>query len=142
MAIVNRLFGCKNSEATKDCFDELIDKVIAINDEQRTTGVDEAYDHVQHFIDTNFQQSDLSLDDVANELGYSVSYISAILKRHDTSFTKYLTQVRMEKAKVLLADPNNKLITIANEIGYDDPYYFSHCFKKYSGMSPLEYRKS
>jgi two-component system response regulator YesN len=142
IAIVNQLFGCKNAEATKDCFDELIDKVIAINDEQRTTGVDEAYEHIQHFIDSNFSQSTLSLDDVANELGYSVSYISAILKRHDTSFTKYLTQARMEKAKVLLADPQNKLITIANEIGYDDPYYFSHCFKKYTGVSPLEYRKS
>jgi two-component system response regulator YesN len=48
----------------------------------------------------------------------------------------------MEKAKILLADPANKLVTIANEIGYDDPYYFSHCFKKYYGVSPLEYRKS
>jgi two-component system response regulator YesN len=103
--------------------------------------VDEAYEHIKHFIDSNFSQSALSLDDVANELGYSVSYISAILKRHDTSFTKYLTQARMEKAKALLADPQNKLITIASEIGYDDPYYFSHCFKKYTGVSPLEYRK-
>lgn len=47
----------------------------------------------------------------------------------------------MEEAKRLLADPNNKLAQIAHEIGYEDPYYFSHCFKKYFGVSPQEYRK-
>jgi two-component system response regulator YesN len=48
----------------------------------------------------------------------------------------------MEQAKILLADPASKLVAIANQIGYDDPYYFSHCFKKYFGISPVEYRKS
>ena len=70
-----------------------------------------------------------------------MSYISAILKKNNTSFTKYLTEVRMEKAKILLANPENKLLTIANQVGYEDAYYFSHCFKKYTGISPLEYRK-
>jgi two-component system response regulator YesN len=142
VALVNQLFGAKQSDATKAAFNDLIDRIISINETKRSLGVDEAYDHICLYIQNNYAKSFLSLDDVASELGYSVSYISAILKRHDTSFTKYLTQVRMEKAKILLADPANKLVTIANEIGYDDPYYFSHCFKKYYGVSPLEYRKS
>jgi two-component system response regulator YesN len=142
VGLVNEIFGCKSAESTKTVFAELIDHVIALNNAQRTLGVDEAYTHIQHFLENNYQKSDISLEDVAKELDYSVSYISAILKRHDTSFTKYLTQVRMERAKVLLADPSNKLVSIANEIGYDDPYYFSHCFKKYFGVSPVEYRKS
>ena len=83
----------------------------------------------------------LSLDDLARELGYSLSYISAILKRNNTSFTKYLTDIRMSKAKILLNEENSKLITIANQVGYEDPYYFSHCFKKYFGISPGEFRK-
>jgi two-component system response regulator YesN len=139
---VNEIFASKSPDSTKACFERLIDRIIEINNAQRVSGVDDAYAHIRHYIETNYQKSTLSLDDVANELGYSVSYISAILKRHDTSFTKYLTQVRMEQAKVLLADPNKKLVSIANEIGYDDPYYFSHCFKKYFGTSPVEYRKS
>lgn len=142
IGIVNEIFASKSPDSTKACFERLIDRIIEINNAQRVSGVDDAYAHIRHYIETNYQKSTLSLDDVANELGYSVSYISAILKRHDTSFTKYLTQVRMEQAKVLLADPNKKLVSIANEIGYDDPYYFSHCFKKYFGTSPVEYRKS
>ena len=46
-----------------------------------------------------------------------------------------------EEAKLLLADQSNKIAEIASQVGYEDPYYFSHCFKKYFGMSPLEYRK-
>jgi two-component system, response regulator YesN len=142
VGIVNEIFSMKTADSTKACFERLIDRIIEINNTQRVSGVDDAYSHIRHYIETNYQKSTLSLDDVANELGYSVSYISAILKRHDTSFTKYLTQVRMEQAKILLANPNNKLVAIANEIGYDDPYYFSHCFKKCFGVSPVEYRKS
>lgn len=48
----------------------------------------------------------------------------------------------MTKAKELLADPGNKMATIADQIGYEDPFYFSHCFKKHFGLSPMEYRKS
>lgn len=142
VAMVNRVYGSKQSDTTKGFFYGLVDRIIAINDAQRISGVDEAYQHIQHFLESNFCQSGLSMDAVAEELGYSVSYVSAILKRHDTSFTKYLTQIRMEKAKALLADPNNKIASIASEIGYEDPYYFSHCFKKYYGVSPMEHRKS
>jgi two-component system response regulator YesN len=142
VAIVNRIYGSKSAETTKQYFDELIERVIDINQAQRTSGIDDAYEHIQQYIQSHYSKSTLSLDDVADELGYSVSYISAIFKRNDSSFTKYLTSVRMEQAKLLLANPDNKLVTIANEIGYDDPYYFSHCFKKYFGVSPVEYRKS
>ncbi len=142
VALVNRFYASKQPETTKSYFYELVDEIIKINDTQRSSGVDEAYEHIRQFISGNYMKSGLSLDDVGNELGYSVSYISAILKRHDTSFTKYLTSVRMEQAKMLLANPANKLVSIANQIGYDDPYYFSHCFKKAFGLSPQEYRKS
>jgi two-component system response regulator YesN len=142
VAIVNRIYGSKSAETTKQYFDELIERVIDINQAQRTSGIDDAYEHIQQYIQSHYSKSTLSLDDVADELGYSVSYISAIFKRNDSSFTKYLTSVRMEQAKLLLANPDNKLVTIANEIGYDDPYYFSHCFKKYFVVSPVEYRKS
>jgi two-component system response regulator YesN len=142
MAIVNGVYGSKNSDSTKQLFTDLIDRIAAINNAERISGVDDAYDHIRHYIEANYAKADLSLDNVADELGYSVSYISAILKKHDTSFTKCLTAVRMDKAKALLANPNNKMATIASEIGYEDPYYFSHCFKKYFGVSPMEYRKS
>ena len=47
----------------------------------------------------------------------------------------------MNKALLILKKDDAKLINVASEVGYDDPYYFSHCFKKHFGVSPLDYRK-
>ena len=49
--------------------------------------------------------------------------------------------LRMEKAKELLIKPQLKIIDVSEQVGYSEPYYFSHCFKKYSGVSPKEYRR-
>lgn len=142
VAIMNDIMGAKNANDLTKSFNKLVTKVVEINQEKRISGIDESFESIKHLIDSEYASNSLSLDKVADKLGYSVSYISAILKKNDTSFTKYLTTVRMEKAKTLLADPANKVVTVANAVGYDDPYYFSHCFKKYTGVSPLEYRKS
>lgn len=139
--MMQNIMNLKTIDSLIKFFDNLVDKIDEVNKVFRQHGVENSFQRIKIFIENNYTNSLLSLEDVANELGYSVSYISAILKKNNTSFTKYLTEVRMEKAKILLANPENKLLTIANKVGYEDAYYFSHCFKKYTGISPLEYRK-
>jgi len=53
---------------------------------------------------------------------------------------KMLTDLRMKKAKELLMNPSLKIIDIADQLGYNDAYYFSHCFKKNVGIPPKEFR--
>jgi len=48
--------------------------------------------------------------------------------------------MRIEKAKKLLSSTNMKLSTIAMEIGYNEPNYFSHVFRKVEGITPKEFR--
>ena len=48
--------------------------------------------------------------------------------------------VRMEKAKELLGDNKYKLYDVSIEVGYENPSYFSRQFKKYTGLTPSEYR--
>src|SRR5574344_228477 len=139
--IAQKIYSLKTSDQVYEYFDKLLDEITKINESSRLSGVESSFGQIKQFIENNYTKSTLGLDDVANELGYSVSYISAILKKNDTSFTKYLTDIRMDKAKNLLADNNSKLIAIAAAVGYEDPYYFSHCFKKYYGVSPIEYRR-
>lgn len=139
--IAVKAYSIKSNEQLIDFINMLVDKIDKINKESRQSGVEASFRQIISFIENNYKNSMLSLEDVAKELNYSVSYISAILKKNKTSFTKYLTDVRMEKAKYLLKNTEEKILSIANEVGYDDPYYFSHCFKKNSGMSPAEYRK-
>ena len=56
------------------------------------------------------------------------------------SFISYLTAMRMEKAKELLQTTNLRLSDIALEVGYNEPNYFSHVFRKVEGMTPKEWR--
>lgn len=139
--ILQSVISCKSYEALAKQFDNLIMAIYEVNNNVRTSGVEASLKQVLDYIDINYANFDISLEKVADVLGFSVSYISLLLKRNNTSFTKYLTKKRMEKAKELLVNPSNKIISIAYEIGYNDPYYFSHCFKKFYGVSPVDYRK-
>lgn len=79
---------------------------------------------------------------VCEELGISVSYMSLLFKKHkETTFVKYLTSVRIEKARELLRLTGDRVVEIAGQCGFNDVYYFSHCFKKYMGVSPKKYRE-
>ena len=97
---------------------------------------------VLHYMREHFCDPDISFETLARAVNFSVSYISALLKKYqNTSFVKMLTAMRMEKSRELLSDPNLKIIDIAEQLGYNDSYYFSHCFKRYFGVSPKEFRK-
>lgn len=139
--LINEFYAKKGKESILEFLNTLIDKIVEINNGTRLTGIDTAYLHMKNYIEEHYQESDISVESLSKELGYSNSYVFAILKKQGTSFTRLLTSKRMEMAQRLLLDPNNKLAQIAHEIGYEDPYYFSHCFKKYYGISSQEYRK-
>lgn len=139
--ISSHLYNLKTPTSLVEFYSQIADRVILINESKRLSGLESSYERIVRFIESHFSDSSLSIDDVANELAYSVSYISAILKKNGTSFTKLTMEFRMKKALDLLSDANNKVIMVARDVGYSDPYYFSHCFKKYIGMSPDEYRK-
>lgn len=139
--ILESLYQIKTQSSLVDFFCQIIDRVVQVNESKRLSGLKSSYDRILQFLEANYNNPNLSIEDVANELAYSVSYISAILKKNGTTFTKITTDLRRKKALKLLSDSNNRIINIARDVGYADPYYFSHCFKKYRGRSPDEYRK-
>lgn len=139
--ITSNLYNLKTINSVVEFYSRIANRVIQINESKRLSGLESSFERIVHYIESHFSDTSLSIDDVARELSYSVSYISAILKKNGTSFTKLTMEFRMKKAVDLLLDANNKVIVVAKEVGYSDPYYFSHCFKKYTGMSPDEYRK-
>lgn len=55
---------------------------------------------------------------------------------------EYLIQVRMEKAQRLLQTTSASIGDIAQQVGYQDVYYFSRAFRKYVGISPLQFRQN
>jgi two-component system response regulator YesN len=97
---------------------------------------------VQEYIAENFSDCDLSLSEVARKFFVNPSYLSRIFKQETgQTFIEYLMKLRMEKAVKLLGETDMKAYQIAEEVGINDPHYFSICFKKFTGTSVNEYRK-
>lgn len=112
-----------------------------INLHKSKTSANQVLEEALLFLDTNYANPDITMDYVCDDLGISISYLSTLFKKIlDTTFNKYLVKTRMEKAKELLKFSDDKIYEIANLVGYSDIYYFSYSFKKYTGLSPKEYR--
>jgi len=95
----------------------------------------------KNYIDQNYFEQSISLQQVANHLQVSPTYLSKQLKNEiGVSFVHYLTNVRMEKAVKLITDPYLKIYEVAEMVGYSTQHYFSNVFKKMVGISPIEYR--
>lgn len=92
------------------------------------------------FISQNFA-SPLSLDDVAGHVHLNPAYFSTVFKQSTgSSFKEYLNMVRIEESKRLLSNTNYSVIDIAIATGFEDQSYFSKVFKKYTGLTPKQYR--
>lgn len=91
-------------------------------------------------IERNYKE-DLTINLYAEKYFYSLNYLSKIFtKLVGCSFTKYLIDFRMEKAKQLLKKNELTLSGVAFNVGYSNYCHFSKIFKKYVGCSPQKYR--
>ena len=97
---------------------------------------------VKEYINRNFQNEFLSLNEVADTVHWASSYISTLFKKYmGINFREYLINLRISKAKDILKFTDLKTYEIAEKVGYSNAQYFSVIFKKYSGYSPTEYRQ-
>jgi len=84
---------------------------------------------------------DIGLQSVAKHIHVSSSYLSRIFsKKTGETIIEYITKIRMEKAKELLKSANIQIFEVAALVGIEDPAYFSHLFKKHTGLSPKEFK--
>ena len=103
------------------------------------------YHHIisqaEQYVKENFCDPNISLLSVANHVCMSAAYFSTVFSQTTgRSFITYLTSLRIDKAKEMLTTTNMKLADIAMGIGYSEPNYFSHVFRKTTGITPKEYR--
>ena len=97
--------------------------------------------HVRRYLEDNYM-FDLSLDSVGEILHISPAYLSAQFKKYQKmNFLDCLTELRINAAKELLADPFRSSAEVASMVGYEDASYFARAFKKRTGVTPTQYRK-
>lgn len=97
---------------------------------------------IRDYIGKHFASDQLSIKDISEHVHLSSSYICTLFKTETgQTLNQYITEYRIEKAKLLLSDPRNKITEVSAKVGYSDGNYFSKSFKKAVGLSPSEYRE-
>jgi two-component system, response regulator YesN len=95
----------------------------------------------KEYIDEHFAEA-ITLEEAAEHVGLSPYYFSKLFKdRFGITFIDYITEIRMKRAKELMENPDVSVKEVCYTVGYKDPNYFSRVFKKYTGLTPSEYRK-
>lgn len=90
-----------------------------------------------------FYQSGITLEEIAAKLNITPEYAGTLFhKEMGMTFSAYMKNFRINKAKELLCGTSLKLYEIAAQVGYSDPKYFSKVFKETTGQLPAEYRKT
>ncbi|HEX3045556.1 MAG TPA: response regulator transcription factor [Bacillota bacterium] len=92
------------------------------------------------YIKANYTE-DISLKTLAVRFNVNANYLGRLFKEElGEFFLDYVNKTRVDKAKELLVKTNQSIREVSLLVGYADPNYFYTLFKKYTGVSPAEYR--
>lgn len=95
----------------------------------------------KEYIHNNYQ-FDISVDDIAKNVGITANYLSSLFNAFEGMSTKfYLTKVRMEVAATILRSGAYLIKDAGAMVGYKNQLHFSSEFRKYYGMCPSEFAK-
>ena len=107
---------------------------------------DEYEGHVANLIITYLKEhlrDKVRVEDICKKLSYNKSYLFRQFKQATgRSIMSYFMELKVNLAKKLLKDTAKSVSQIGLELSFDTPNYFTKCFKKIVGCTPLEYRKS
>ena len=95
---------------------------------------------IKQYIYENYNK-ELSVNELAEKVYMAPSYLSYIFKLETgQNLSKFIKAYRMEKAKDMLENTHKKVVTISNEVGYENVSYFCQSFREYFGVSPQKFR--
>ncbi len=97
--------------------------------------------HIVTYIEHHYQES-ISVDDLADMVGYSASHLHRIFKAQmGVGIVEYLNKYRIDKACIELLHTSKSITQVATDCGFLYVQNFSKTFKAYMDISPLQYRK-
>ncbi|MCD8105773.1 MAG: response regulator [Lachnospiraceae bacterium] len=133
----------ENSFTYEDLHQALVSRTHRLlDDAQNAAPENTTIAQIKEYISKNYKNELLSVKDISSHMFLSVSYVCTFFKNETgKTLNQYLTEYRMERAKELLADPQYKISEISSMVGYSDGNYFGKSFKKYTGLTPSEYRE-
>ncbi|MBS5884476.1 MAG: response regulator [Clostridium sp.] len=128
-------------ENLKGVMEVLLKGLSSISKEICTNSNNSSIKRVVKYVEKNYYK-DLKLENLAEIFNYNSAYLGKIFKSYaGESFNTYLDKIRIEEGKKLLVEENLKVYEVCERIGYKNIDYFHSKFKKYVGISPLNYKK-
>lgn len=115
-------------------------KMIIEDNSENSTGL--IINNIRKYIDDHYYE-DINLDMLSKIVYINPYYLSKLFKeKTGENYISYLTRVRIENAKKLLRNPEYKIYSISEMVGYDSARHLSKVFKEFTGLTPKEYRNT
>lgn len=138
--IMNAIYSCQSKSEIRQVFMSFVRHCCQkyVRDDEVTTLVNGALQIIHKELDN----PDLNLNYVAGKLDVTPNYLSGRFSRDmKQNFSNYLTHLRINTAKELLASINRKVYEVSLDVGFADVSYFNKVFKEHTGLTPLQYRQ-
>ncbi len=137
--LIEMIMNAKMMEELDDVSDSVLKRVCPKHEEIGTTHL--TVKRAKSMIH-EYYQTGITLEDISRKLNVTSEYLGTLFhKEVGVTFSTYMKNCRIDKAKELLCGTELKLGEIAKQVGYTDPKYFSKVFKDVTGMLPTEYRR-
>lgn len=100
-----------------------------------------AFLYAKRYID-QFYMNDISLSKIAHAANITPQHLCRLFKKHiHTTPVRYLNEVRISHAKILLEKTSLSIVQIGQKVGFYTPHYFSSTFHRICGKPPSQYRE-
>jgi two-component system response regulator YesN len=135
------LANVRTIEQIKEYAQPMLNRALAFRDEQANTLHAGVIHQATEYIDHHYMDPDISLHVVASRVGHSPSHFCTVFSEATgRTFKGHLTELRIKRARELLRTTTLRTAEISDQVGYNDPHYFSLVFRKNTGLSPKEFR--
>ncbi len=132
-----------DNQKAKDYIFRIFSVAIERRDALRNKRYHRMIDQAKEYINEHYSDEDISLNETAAYVNFSPNHFSSLFSRETgKSFIRYLTDLRMSKARDMLKCTDMRISDISVSVGYKDPHYFSYLFKKSHNCTPMQYRTS
>lgn len=133
--VVDRILSSSNEELAKFGDQAMTAYVASLDKGTEIT-------HIKKIIIENMPSGNVTVEQVAGELGINTRKLQRLLQDKGTTFLALLNDTRMDIAKGYIRDKNMDLTEVAFLLGFAELSTFSRSFKRWTGKSPLQYRKA
>lgn len=129
-----------NWQQVADYFNTVANAILSLSANQQQSSRHQTLQRIKDYIQANLNHN-LTLNEIAACVCYNSSHVSRFFHQMTgQTLSQYILQQRMEEACRCLSCGNDSIQAISEKLGFDSAQYFSNVFKKYTGVSPRDYR--